>query len=321
MAQPPDVDRLSRERSHDWQNVSSRNARVLLKCLRNTMRLATGPAEVAGVFRFLFRLLLWRLRGSSGEEQDQTLRLQGVTHVVGLGSGELLTPQEIYWESGYDRLPDFVPQPGWTVLDVGANSGVYAVRQARRGARVYAFEPNPDCYRRLQKSVRANHLEDRVTATNCALGAVTGIAELSVPEGLTTMGSLRPVWGESANGVNVKVDTIDRIVDGLRLRRIDLLKIDVEGLELEVLQGAHSTFPLVDRVVVEYHSLDLGRRVVDQLAHHGLTMVLDDKMYDGDEDQYRGVGRGLLFAARSVARHGDSPVASRLHDTQPARTA
>jgi FkbM family methyltransferase len=193
-----------------------------------------------------------------------------------------------------------VPRPGWTVLDVGANTGVYAVRQARRGARVYAFEPNPDCYRRLQKAVRANHLESRVTPVNRALGATVGSAELLLPGGITTMGSLRPQWiaGGGRSDIRVEVDTVDRVVSALRIDRVDLLKVDVEGLELDVLQGARGTFALVDRVVVEYHSLDLGRRVMELLAARGLTMVLDAEMYRGDEDTYRGVGRGLLFAAR-----------------------
>jgi hypothetical protein len=64
----------------------------------------------------------------------------------------------------YERLADFVTQAGWVVFDVGANAGVYAVQQAAAGAHVYAFEPNPNCYRRLVKSVRLNNLESRVTS-------------------------------------------------------------------------------------------------------------------------------------------------------------
>jgi FkbM family methyltransferase len=290
------------KREHDWQRLSARNAVVLLGCLLNTIRLATGRDEMASVLRCFFKSLMWRLGGSSTAERDETLRLQGVTHVVGLGTGELLTPQEIYWKRGYDRLRDFVPQPGWIVLDVGANSGVYTVQQARRGARVYAFEPNPDCYRRLQKSVRANNVESRVMTVNRALGATAGSAELLVPEGITIMGSLRPEWNPrgAGKGVRVEVDTVDQAVRTLGIDRIDLLKVDVEGLELDVLQGAQETLTFVDRLVLEYHSLDLGRRVVELLAEHGLAPVLDEKTYHGDENVYRGGGRGLLFAARQA---------------------
>jgi FkbM family methyltransferase len=295
----PEV-RGTKEAVQDWQNPSADHALILLRCLRNTVRLAAGPAELASVLRLFWKMLAWRVRGSPAAAQDETVRLQGVTHVVGLGTGEVLVPQEIYWDRGYDRLPDFVPQPGWIVIDAGANSGVYAVQQARRGAHVYAFEPNPDCYRRLRKAVLANRLEDRITAVDRALGATAGTGELLLPQGVTTMGSLRPEWTRTAGGtgVQVEVDTIDQVVSRLRIARIDLLKVDVEGFELDVLHGAQAAFALVDRVVVEYHSLDLGRRVRELLAERGLATVLDDPLYRGDENLYRGVGRGLLFAAR-----------------------
>jgi FkbM family methyltransferase len=93
-----------------------------------------------------------------------------------------------------------VPQTGWIVFDVGANAGVYTIQQARRGARVYAFEPNPDCYRRLQKSARLYNLESRVTAANCALGGQAGSTELVIPGPLTMGGSLRPEWSSEAAG-------------------------------------------------------------------------------------------------------------------------
>ena len=286
--------------ARDWQSFSASNTKVLFRCLLNTVRLASGPTEVMRVLHLFLKAVVWRLTGSANADRDETLRLQGATHFLGLGTGELLSPQEIYWDRGYDRLPDFVPRPGWIVLDVGANAGVYAVRQAGRGAYVYAFEPNPGSYRRLRKSVRANNLESRVTAVNCALGATAASAELLVPGGLTSMGSLRPEWtaGAGHTAVTVEVETVDQVVRSLGINRIDLMKVDVEGLELDVLQGAQESLALVDRLVIEYHSQDLGRRVVRLLAERGLTTVLDEKMYRGDEEMYRGVGRGLLFARR-----------------------
>jgi FkbM family methyltransferase len=294
-------ERKTVESARDWQRVSAGNAWVFVRSLLNTLRLAKGPAETARVLRLFVKVLVWRLAGRSGQ-QDETLRLQGVTHVFGQGTGELLIPAEVYWNGGYDRLADFVPQAGWIVFDVGANAGVYTVQQARRGAYVFAFEPNPDCCRRLRTSIRLNNLEGQVTATGCALGAVSGSAELRVPEGLTTMGSLRPEWTPRAGGsqVEVEVQTLDQVVRSFAINRIDLLKIDVEGLELDVLHGACQSLHLVDRLIIEYHSIELGRRVIELLAAQGLTTVLDEKLFQGDEDSYKGVGRGLLFVRRQA---------------------
>jgi hypothetical protein len=135
--------------AHSGETASARDVTVLLlRRLLNTLRLASGPAEAASVLRFFWKALIWRLARPSGANEDETLRVTGITHVLGLGSGELFIPQEIYWETAYERLADFVTQACWVVFDVGANAGVYAVQQARRGSHVYAFEPNPNCYRR-----------------------------------------------------------------------------------------------------------------------------------------------------------------------------
>src|SRR5690242_2599597 len=164
-----------------------------LECLLNALRqvkdsgkvvsvlrfVVKDPGEVVSVLRFVSKSFISLRKHHT--QADETLRLFGVTHVLGLGAGELFAVQEIYWGRAYERLQGFVAQPGWTAFDVGANTGVYTVQQARRGSYVYAFEPNPDCYRRLLKSVRFNNLESRVTAVQCALGAAAGPAELIIP--------------------------------------------------------------------------------------------------------------------------------------------
>jgi FkbM family methyltransferase len=109
------------------------------------------------------------------------------------------------------------------------------------------------------KSVRLNNLESRVTAANYALGAVAGSAELVVPAGMTIMGSLQAegIPEPGAMRLPVKVETIDQVVCGLGINQIDLLKVDAEGYEIDILQGASEALAHVDRVVLEYHSLDL----------------------------------------------------------------
>jgi FkbM family methyltransferase len=289
---------------HDGQTTSP-GLRVLL----NTFRLAESPGEVAGLLGLFCKFFARQLKGSSVPHRDEMLRLHGVTHVFGMGTFELAPLNEIYSEQVYDRLPDFVPQPGWVVFDVGANVGIFAVRQALRGAYVYAFEPNPDCYRRLQKSLRANNVESRVTALNYALDSTAGPAELFITHGITLSGSVRPLWPSAGAGTGLKIEreTLDRAAKALQVTRIDLLKLDVEGLELDVLQGACETLPFVDRLIVEYHSLDLRERLVTFLASHDLTVMLDEETNDADENLDPGIGRGLLYARRRAARDVQIP--------------
>jgi FkbM family methyltransferase len=286
--------------ANDWSQFSLLGVKVVYRGLRDTIRMAKGPGEVVGVIQAFAKAATWTPAGRSPEERDHVLRLDGVTHVLGLRTGEMFTPVEIYRDAVYDKLPSFVTQPGWTVIDVGANAGVFSVQQALRGAHVYCFEPNPDCFRRLRKAVAANGVDHLVTASNAALGSKPGTARLSVPQGLTTMGSLRPEWagGEGEDHVTVELETIDRAMRRFGIGHVDLLKIDVEGLEIDVLGGAAASLAHVDRVVIEYHSMELGRQVHDILSAHGLVPVMDEPLYRGDENRFKGVGRGVLFASR-----------------------
>ena len=286
--------------ANDWEHFSLLGVKVVYRGLRDTIRLAKGPGEVVGVIQAFAKAATWKPDGRPAEDRDHVLRLNGVTHVLGLRTGEMFVPVEIYRDGSYDKLPDFVTQPGWVVMDAGANSGVFSVQQARRGARVYSFEPNPDCFRRLCKAVAANGVDHLVTASNCALGSRPGRATLSVPQGVTTMGSIRPAWstGGGAGDVSVELETIDGAIGRHGIARVDLLKIDVEGFEIDVLEGAAPALDRVDRVVVEYHSMDLGRQVHDLLSARGLVPVLDQPLYRGDENKFKGVGRGVLFATR-----------------------
>ena len=146
---------------------------------------------------------------------------------------------------------------------------------------------------------------------------------LAVPAGTTTLGVVPGEMSEwspvvdadvGSTGITVEVTTLDVVLPTLNLAvgpatgtgRIDLLKIDVEGAETAVLDGARAALGLVDRVVVEYHSPALRSHVTMLLAAYGLPLVLDVAVTFGGE-------AGVLYAARPDLAPGTSP---RIHPTQ-----
>lgn len=118
-------------------------------------------------------------------------------------------------------------QTGAVFVDVGANVGAYSLRAALSGMEVYAFEPNPRNIKLLTRNAELNHLT--LELADCALGAEEGTAHLT-PNGavsrITESGELE-----------VPVHTLD----SYELPAVDLVKVDVEGYELEVLRGAQKT--------------------------------------------------------------------------------
>jgi FkbM family methyltransferase len=132
-------------------------------------------------------------------------------------------------------LLKFIVDPKRVCLDVGANLGLFTYFLSRYSPHVYAFEPNPIPLRVLRYVADKN-----VTVLQMALSDKTGEAELVVPKG-------RKGW--SSNGASIEYDEGQgRVVkvpgsriDDLDYKDIGFIKIDVEGHEKSVLEGAQET--------------------------------------------------------------------------------
>ncbi len=130
-----------------------------------------------------------------------------------------------------------------TFLDVGANIGLYCLLAANEclpAARIHAFEPQPDCCAFLRQSVQLNNWNERLCVHALGLGDAPG----ELPLHLSGTGStFDNAFNDAADlpTLTVPVDTLDHQVARLDLRRVDFIKIDVEGFEQAVLCGAAQT--------------------------------------------------------------------------------
>ena len=122
-------------------------------------------------------------------------------------------------------------------VDVGANSGGYTVLAgAVSRARVCAFEPVPATLGRLEANVRLNGLEDRVRWVGKCVGAQPGVVEFSLER--DTENHVLPGPRQPGRSVPVEVTTLDA---ELVREEPALIKLDVEGFETAVLDGAGET--------------------------------------------------------------------------------
>jgi FkbM family methyltransferase len=135
-----------------------------------------------------------------------------------------------------------------TLVDVGASTGSFALLPKFVGGESIAFEPHPEIFKILCKNVQLNDLSSRVKLFNLAMSAYDGPAYLRIPRqksqsGLSTLG--KPKGFSKFN----KLKVVCRKLDSMRLGRVDFLKVDTEGCELFVLNGArmllHSDHPML----------------------------------------------------------------------------
>jgi len=117
-------------------------------------------------------------------------------------------------------------------VDVGANIGSYTILAASTGSSVVSFEPVPSTFQHLERNIHVNRLSHLIDARNEGVAANPGCLPFTVGQD-TVNHVLRP--GETGDSIDVPVVTLD---DALRGQQPQVIKIDVEGMETEVLAGA-----------------------------------------------------------------------------------
>ncbi len=153
------------------------------------------------------------------------------------------------WIRALDKLK-FEPN---IVFDVGVNSGLTTAWFAERAKFVYSFEPNEDNVAKINQIKKIRNL-DNVEIVNCAVSNKIGRATLYLKPyiGLHSLANIRP--DKTVGTVEVPTVTIDQFCMENNIENISILKIDVEGFELEVLQGAESLLKnnSIELILFEY---------------------------------------------------------------------
>ena len=157
----------------------------------------------------------------------------------------------LFWRRTEEYEPETLPvlveylRSARTFVDVGANTGVFSLVAVAVNSQVsvHAFEPSADVFAALQANVAANGLKDQVTCSRVAVGAVLGSVPLHIPA--ETWGNARigtdGFRGLAGHVEDVPCTTLDAYVADLGLEAVDVVKVDVEGLEHLVLEGARHT--------------------------------------------------------------------------------
>ena len=148
-----------------------------------------------------------------------------------------------YWESWITQCLARIVKTGDVCVDVGANFGYYSLLMSELSGldgRTVAIEPNP----RVVETLRSSEVihSSRFDVIQSALGDKTGEATLTFPDKYMGGGTLLQQSNfEGKTQVKVKITTFDELVARLKLPKVDVVKMDVEGLEPLVFAGMKNT--------------------------------------------------------------------------------
>jgi FkbM family methyltransferase len=168
-------------------------------------------------------------------------------------------------------LAEVLPPLGGVAVDAGAFIGRHALAYARAvgpSGQVVAVEPLPETFGMLRYNVAFNGYAN-IHCVDCALGSSDGDAWLSYERETSTASLVRDL----PHKLRVAQRTLARVLSERGIRHVDLLKLDVEGAERDVLEGAWPILAASPRplLVIEIHG-NAGPDVADWLTVHGFTL-------------------------------------------------
>lgn len=187
--------------------------------------------------------------------------LGGVAWVLDPESSQLGGVHDVFLGNEYDALPGYVAQPGWIVVDAGANVGAYSLwqwRNMKKEGRIVAVEGSPVTRDVLAANLERNGADTAVTIVGAAVWSTSGMVDFVTSDRSSSTSGIRETLDtelvENADDQLVPALSLDDLFDRPELAslHIDVLKLDVEGAEEAVLRGAaNDTLARVRRVVVE----------------------------------------------------------------------
>ena len=147
------------------------------------------------------------------------------------------------YEKGTTRVFTELVKEGMNVVDIGANVGYYTLLAARRvgpHGKVYAFEPGPQDFKLLTGNLQLNGYEN-VIAIQKAVSNETGTASFFLSPRGSTAHSLLPSRDYSKETIAIETVTLDEFFEKARSPAIQVIKMDIEGWEIEALDGMRRT--------------------------------------------------------------------------------
>lgn len=154
---------------------------------------------------------------------------------------------------------------GKTIYDIGGWEGVFSMffsRKTGSSGKVFAFEPNPKNYNRILENAALNNFKN-ITVFNLGLGKKKYRSKLIFDNEFTGMGNLENSFNSNSTvkkslSIDVEVDSLDNIISGKKIPAPDFVKIDVEGLELDVLEGMKKIIKKKKpSLFIEIHGIDV----------------------------------------------------------------
>lgn len=270
----------------------------LLSDVRAIARVSGAPTALAysiALVVTLPQILRSRSLGSADRQmigRQWQFSLQGVT--VELDGCLFGSAREMYCRQVYFPTPEFDLNPGSTVMDLGANAGLFSLLAALAGCKVIAVEAQSGLVEELKGLASSHGLATSIIVENALVGSGTGL--FSDPSALAS--------ASHSEGSPAPCLSMSELLAKHHVDQLDFLKVDIEGSEFDLFRSGHRWLRRVRRIAMEVHppfgSVEELQRIIEA---EGMLVELRDS----DLRFVRTVppAGGYLFARRPSDRRPD----------------
>ncbi len=190
------------------------------------------------------------------------------------------------------------------IIDLGANVGYYTLKlsQKNKNCKIIAVEPDPNTFKILSKNCKLNNLEN-VTLHNIAISEENGNVKLFKSETHSGTSSILSKSDSKNESILIKSLTLDNFL-GNSYKKIDWLKIDVEGSELFVLKGASNTLKITSKIIIELHEEILNqnnqssKEIIDILTNNNFKITTFNEYWDAKSSQNQNLKSDYILAEK-----------------------
>jgi len=230
---------------------------------------------------YKIRGLVIKLIGKSSKSYDFSYHeyLWGITHFLHIPDCLSFKIEETLFQNPdlYEpKVSSFLKKTGGELfVDVGANLGRYTVMLSPNYKRVIAIEPEPNNTKYLRRNIQRVGLRN-IKLIQRAISDKNGFVDLYIARHSGGHSIKKNDYNKFIKAIKVKATTLDVLLKNEPC--VDLIKVDVEGAELQVLDGTRKVMPRIKSWIIEIHDINRKQELEDRLSLEGyVTKWLDEK--------------------------------------------
>ncbi|MCD6528143.1 FkbM family methyltransferase [bacterium] len=182
-------------------------------------------------------------------------------------------------------------KPGIVFFDIGANIGIFSILSGlkEKNIEIYTFEPASETFKVLKENIKLNNLQN-IKAFQIGIGDYRGKAVLKInarwSDGLNTIGRATHPECKIVGKEEILITTLDDFIKEHSVKKVDIMKVDVEGAELLVFQGAKKLLRCQEAPLILYESRISNAK---GFGYHPVEIMwclrdLGYKLFDLDEE-------------------------------------